>query len=171
MGVMSPLDSVSSRIYEIRGARVILDSDLARLYGVTPKRFNEQVRRNTARFPVGFMFRLTNHEVGILRSQIATSSWGGRRYLPLAFTEHGAVMAATILNSVKAVAASVFVVRAFVEMRDVLSARKEIGLRLDELERRIGGHDTAIIGILKTLRELTVAPSTAPRRRIGFVQD
>jgi hypothetical protein len=90
---MQPLDSVSQRIFVVRGLRVILDADLARLYGVTPKRFNEQVRRNLKRFPSGFTFRLTNQEVAILRSQFATSSWGGRRYPPLAFTEHGTVSA------------------------------------------------------------------------------
>jgi hypothetical protein len=166
---MQPLDGVSQRILMVRGLRVILDSDLARLYGATPKRFNEQVRRNLKRFPTGFMFRLTDQEVAILRSQIATSSWGGRRYPPLAFTEHGAVMAATILNSPTAIEASIFVVRAFVQMRDALSAHKEIRSRLDELERKVGGHDNAILGILKALRELTSPPPSAPRRRIGFI--
>jgi hypothetical protein len=168
---MHPLDGVSRRILMVRGLRVILDSGLARLYGVTPKRFNEQVRRNLRRFSQGFMFRLTNQEVAILRSQIATSSWGGRRYPPLAFTEHGAVMAATILNSPTAIEASVFVVRAFVQMRYALSAHKETRNRLDQLERKAGGHDDAILGILQALRELTSPPRSAPRRRIGFIQE
>ncbi len=168
---MQPLESVAQRIFIVRGLRVILDADLARLYAVTPKRFNEQVRRNHRRFPAGFMFRMTNQEVAILRSQFATSSWGGRRYLPLAFTEHGTVMAATILNSPAAVQASVFVVRAFVQMREALRTHKEIGKRLDELERKLGAHDGAILVILKALRELTAPAPTAARRPIGFVQD
>jgi len=168
---MRPLDTVAQRIFVVRGLRVILDADLARLYGVTPKRFNEQVRRNLKRFPPGFMFRLTNQEVAILRSQFATSSWGGRRYPPLAFTEHGTVMAATILNSPTAVAASVFVIRAFVQMREALRTHKEIGKRLDELERKLGAHDGAILVILKALRELTAPAAPATRRPIGFVQD
>jgi hypothetical protein len=168
---MRPLDAVAQRIFVVRGLRVILDADLARLYGVTPKRFNEQVRRNLKRFPPGFMFRLTNQEVAILRSQFATSSWGGRRYPPLAFTEHGTVMAATILNSPTAVAASVFVIRAFVQMREALRTHKEIGKRLDELERKLGAHDGAILVILKALRELTAPAAPATRRPIGFVQD
>ena len=168
---MRPLDTVAQRIFVVRGLRVILDADLARLYGVTPKRFNEQVRRNLKRFPPGFMFRLTNQEVAILRSQFATSSWGGRRYPPLAYTEHGTVMAATILNSPTAVAASVFVIRAFVQMREALRTHKEIGKRLDELERKLGAHDGAILVILKALRELTAPAAPATRRPIGFVQD
>ncbi|HJS37297.1 MAG TPA: ORF6N domain-containing protein [Burkholderiales bacterium] len=168
---MQPRDAAAQRILDLRGMRVILDSDLARLYGVTPKRFNEQVRRNAKRFPPGFVFRLTNQELAILRSQFATSSWGGRRYPPLAFTEHGAVMAATILNSPAAIEASVFVVRAFVQLREDLKAHEEIARRLAQLERKVGSHDRAILEILQALRALT-QPAEAPRRRrIGFVQD
>ena len=151
--------------------RVILDSDLARLYGVTPKRFNEQVRRNRKRFPPDFMFRLTNQEVAILRSQIATSSWGGRRYAPTAFTEHGAVMAASILSSPVAIAATVYVVRAFVQMRNALAEHHEIAERLGQLERKVGSHDQAIVEILRALRELTRPVEPSRRRRIGFVQE
>ena len=168
---MQPLDTVAQRIFVVRGLRVILDADLARLYGVTPKRFNEQVRRNPKRFPAGFMFRLTIQEVANLRSHFATSSWGGRRYPPLAFTEHGTVMAATILNSRTAVEASVFVVRAFVQMRGALLAHEALGKRLDELEHKIGAHDGAILGILKALRELTAPVAPVRRRPIGFVQE
>lgn len=150
---------------------MILDSDLAKLYGVTPKRFNEQVRRNRERFPRGFMFTLLNQEVAILRSQFATSSWGGRRYAPMAFTEHGAVMAATILNSPAAIEASVYVVRAFVQMREAVKANTEIARRLDQLERKVGTHDRAILEALAALRELTQAAEAPKRRRIGFVQD
>ena len=150
---------------------MILDSDLARLYGVTPKRFNEQVRRNRERFPRDFMFTLLNQEVAILRSQFATSSWGGRRYAPMAFTEHGAVMAATILNSPAAIEALVYVVRAFVQMREAVKANTEIARRLDQLERKVGTHDRAILETLAALRELTQPAEAPKRRRIGFVQD
>ena len=147
----------------------MIDSDLALLYGVTAKRFNEQIRRNLKRFPPDFMFQLENQEFAILRSQFATSSWGGRRYRPLAFTEHGAIMAASVLNSTRAIEVSVFVVRAFVQMREALVVHKEIGKRLDDLERKLGTHDRAIGQILDAIRQLTQPPDTPRRRRIGFL--
>ncbi len=160
----------------------MLDSDLAVLYGVTTRRLNEQVMRNLGRFPSDFMFQLKNHEVAILRSQFATSSsdarhlaWGGRRYVPYAFTEHGALMAAMVLNSPSATEVSVYVVRAFVELRDTLVAHKELAKRLDELEskleRKLATHDQAIAGILDAIRQLMVPPESAKKRRIGFVQN
>jgi len=160
----------------------MLDSDLAALYGVTTRRLNEQVMRNLGRFPSDFMFQLKNHEVAILRSQFATSSsdarhlaWGGRRYVPYAFTEHGALMAAMVLNSPSATEVSVYVVRAFVELRDTLVAHKELAKRLDELEskleRKLATHDQAIAGILDAIRQLMVPPESAKKRRIGFVQN
>ena len=117
---MQAVEGIASRIRTIRGQRVIVDSDLALLYGVPAKRFNEQVRRNLKRFPPDFMFRLENQEFVILRSQIATSSWGGRRYLPFVFTEHGTIMAASILNSARAIEVSVYVVRAFVQILEAI---------------------------------------------------
>ena len=153
----------------------MIDADLAALYGVTTKRFNEQVKRNPARFPVDFMFRLSNEEHAALRSQFATSSWGhgGRRYLPYVFTEHGAIMAATILNSPRATEMSVFIVRAFVELREALANHKELAKRVDELEsrlgRRIAGQDHTIAGILEAIRQLMSPPEPAGKRRIGFV--
>ena len=160
----------------------MLDSDLAVLYGVTTRRLNEQVMRNLGRFPSDFMFQLKNHEVAILRSQFATSSsdarhlaWGGRRYVPYAFTEHGALMAAMVLNSPRATEVSVYVVRAFVELRDTLVAHKELAQRLDELEsrleRKFTTHDQAIAGILDAIRQLMVPPEPPKKRRIGFVQN
>jgi hypothetical protein len=159
---------ISERIHDIRGKRVVLDSDLAQLYGVTPKRFNEQVARNTARFPPDFMFRLTDHEFAILRSQSATSSWGGRRYAPLAFTEHGAIMAAMLLRSPRAIEVSVHVVRAFIELREAVATHRQISRRVDELERKIGTHDRAITQIFAAIRQLASPPGST-RRRIGFV--
>ena len=160
----------------------MLDADLAALYGVTTKRLNEQVMRNLGRFPSDFMFQLTNQEVAILRSQFATSSlearrfaWGGRRYTPHAFTEHGALMAAMVLNSPRATEVSIYVVRAFVELRDTLVSHKELAKRLDELEsrleRKFTTHDQAIAGILDAIRQLMVPPEPTKKRRIGFVQD
>jgi hypothetical protein len=170
---MEELEAITQRIFVIRGERVMLDADLAALYGVTAKRFNEQVRRNIERFPSDFMFRLTNQEVINLRSPIATSSWGGRRYAPFVFTEHGAIMAATILNAPRAVEVAVHVVRAFVRMREALAASRELTKRLNELERRVGTHDRAIGEILAAIRQLAAPPDPPdppPRRRIGFVQ-
>ena len=154
----------------------MLDTDLAELYGVSTKRFNEQVRRNIERFPRDFMFQLTVQEVTNLRSQFATSSlpgipseWGGRRYLPHVFTEHGAIMAATILNTPQATEVSVFVVRAFVRLREMVAANKELSKKLDELERRVSHHDETITSIVKAIRELAAPPDPKPKRRIGFV--
>lgn len=166
---MQAVEGITSRIHTIRRQRVMIDADLALLYGVPAKRFNEQVRRNLKRFPADFMFQLENQEFAILRSQFATSSWGGRRYRPFAFTEHGAIMAASILNSARAIEVSVFVVRAFVAMREALVKNKEIGMRLNELERKVGTHDRAVGQILDALRQLTQAPEAPRRRRIGFL--
>jgi len=173
---MEPLERIVSRILLLRGQKVILDADLAELYGVSTGRFNEQVRRNRDRFPSDFMFQLTNQEVERLRSQIAISigetrqiGRGGRRYLPHAFTEHGAIMAATILNTPQATEVSVFVVRAFVRLREMEAANKELSKKLDELERRVSHHDEAITKIVKAIRELAIPPEPKPKRRIGFV--
>jgi ORF6N domain len=170
---MDSLDAAIGRIHLIRGTRVILDADLAKLYGVETRRLNEQVRRNRGRFPPEFVFQLTNQELMRLMSQFATSNGrrGGIRKAPLAFTEHGAIMAATVLNSARAIDVSVYVVRAFVQMRNSSLANAEVAKRLDQLERKVGSHDQAIVEILRALRALT-SPAQAPgRRRIGFVQD
>ncbi len=164
-------EQLANRILVVRGIRVMLDRHLAELYGVPTRRLNEQVRRNAGRFPPEFVFSLTNQEAAILKSQIATSSWGGKRKLPLVFTEHGAVMAATVLNSRMAVEMSVFVVRVFIQMRGALGAHQEIERRLELLMRRVGSHDEAIAQILQALRHLTRPEETPKRRRIGFVQD
>jgi len=158
---------VDSRILHLRNHKVILDSDLAELYRVSVKRLNEQVKRNRERFPTDFLFRLTAKEFESLRSQNATSKRGGRRYLPYAFTEHGAIMAATILNSKRAIEMSVFVVRAFVRLRETMAANRKIAGKLQELETRLEKHDTAIQDIIDAIKEL-MAPEEPPRRKIGF---
>ena len=163
-------------IRKVRGRRVILDSDLARIYGVPTKRLNEQVRRNASRFPSDFMFRLTSTEADNLKSQIATSSsHGGRRKPPYAFSENGAIMAANVLNSPQAVRMSVFVVRAFVKMRELLSGHQELAWQLAQLERkltaRLDGHEIAIVEVLQRVMDILdppPPPPEPPRRRIGF---
>ncbi|MHB1880839.1 MAG: ORF6N domain-containing protein [Acidithiobacillus sp.] len=166
------VEMLSQRIHFIRGQKVMLDADLAELYGVTTKRFNEQVKRNLDRFPPDFMFQLDNEEHTALRSQIATSNTGrgGRRYPPYAFTEHGAIMAATVLNSAKAIEMSVFVVRAFIQLREMLSTHKELAAQLEALERTVSTHDQAIAGLINAIRELMRTPDTKSRS-IGFTAD
>jgi phage regulator Rha-like protein len=160
---------VESRILIVRRQRVILDSDLAALYGVTVKRLNQQVNRNQERFPADFMFQLTSTEDKALRLQIATSKKGrgGRRYLPYAFTEHGTIMAATVLNSARAVEMSVFVVRAFVRMREMLAKNRQLAAKINELDRRLETHDTTIQDIIEAIKELMV-PEGPSKRKIGF---
>ena len=163
-----PIERITQSILVLRGQRVLLDADLAALYGVTTKHFNQQVRRNLARFPVDFMFLVTEAEMKDLRSQFVTSSspsWGGRRYRPYAFTEHGAIMAATILSSDRAVEVSVYVVRAFVKLREMLASNHEIAKKFELLERKLETHDQAIVGILKELHRLMGPEQT---RAIGF---
>ena len=163
---------IEDMIHLIRGQRVMLDFDLARVYGVATRRLKEQFRRNVERFPDDVAFQLTNQELAILRSQIATSSsHGGIRYLPMAFTEHGALMLASVLNSPVAIEASVRVVRAFVLMREQLAAHKELGQKLSELENRVTGHDEAIRNLFEAIRQLIEPPLPENRRQIGFLRE
>ena len=167
-----PIERIENRILLVRGHKVLLDGDLASLYGVTTKRFNEQVRRNAARFPEDFMFRLSVGEWNSLRSQLATLKAGRgehRKYLPLAFTEHGAIMAATILNSPRATEVSVYVVRAFVRLREFLASHKDLARTLEAHERKLASHDQAIARLVDTIRQLMSPPEPATRRPIGFV--
>jgi hypothetical protein len=171
-----PTEEIARAILVLRGHRVLLDSELASLYGVTTKRLNEQVRRNLDRFPADFMFQLTAAEATALRSQIATSKItvsgrGGRRYLPYAFTEHGAIQAANLLNSSCAVEMGIYVVRAFVQLRELLSSNKDLSRHLEQLEARIEKklaiHDEAIAAMLSAIRQL-MNPPIPKRRGIGF---
>ena len=165
-----PVHDITRAILVLRGQRVLLDAELAGLYGVTTKRLNEQVKRNAARFPEDFMFRLNRAETDALnRSQIATGSQKHRdpRFPPYGFTEHGAIMAATILNSPRAVEMSLYVVRAFVRLRELLASNTALARKLNELEGKLKNHDEAIAAILSAIRELMNPP--APKRRgIGF---
>jgi hypothetical protein len=166
---LSP-QALAGRIVVIRGQRVLLDTDLAQLYEVETRRLNEQIKRNMGRFPLDFMFQLTRDEFEILKSQIATSSWGGRRKLPLAFTEHGAIMAASVLNSDRAVEMSVYVVRAFVQLRTVLLDHKALADKLTALERRVSHHDNSLAEVIDAIRALMAQPKPA-NRPIGFTAD
>jgi hypothetical protein len=160
---------VESKILTLRGQRVILDVDLAELYNVRVRQLNQQVKRNAKRFPLAFRFQLSVQEIEILRSQnvISSQRHGGARYRPYAFTEHGAIMAATVLNSDRAIEMSVFVVRAFVRMRRAIAANRNILAKLAEVERRLEGHDDNIQDLMDAIREL-INPPDPPRRRIGF---
>lgn len=171
-----PVERITQAILVLRGQRVILDSDLAAIYGVTTGRLNEAIKRNADRFPEDFMFRLSAAEHAALISQFATSKpgRGGRRKLPWAFTEHGAIQAANVLNSPRAVAMGVYVVRAFVKLRELLISNRELARRFDELEarleKRLTAHDEAIAAILSAIREL-MNPTPPKRRGIGFTAD
>lgn len=176
-------EAITLRIVTVRSQRVIVDADLAALYGVETKRFNEAVKRNAAKFPADFMLTLTTEEFSALRSQFATSNdspgRGGRRYAPRVFTEHGALMAATILNSPRAVEVSVYVVRAFVRLRELAASNGDLAKRLDELEQKTEAlainHDTfsrntraQLKQVFDALRELMTPPEPT-KRPIGFV--
>jgi len=176
-------------IFTIRGHRVVLDADLARLYGVTTKRFNEAFKRNRRRFPADFAFQLTAAELADLRSQFATSSsqpfdssrgnwsqfatssYGGRRYLPWVFAEHGALMAANILRSERAIRMSVFVVRAFIRLREEVATNTAVFARLAEIDRKLLQHDVALLDLYQKLEPLLQPPADPPQRRIGFHRD
>jgi hypothetical protein len=176
----TPLDvgEIAQRIQLIRGQRVILDTDLAAFYGETTKRFNQQVRRNLARFPTDFMFQLDAQEAQSLRLQFATLDAADKdgkpgrgrysKYLPMAFTEHGAIMAATLLGSARATEISVHVVRAFVQWRSMLATNRELSQKLHTLERKVAQHDGSIGELIEAMRQLLAAPEVH-KRPIGFV--
>ncbi len=162
---------VAKRILVIREQKVMIDSDLAEIYSVTTKRFNEQVRRNINRFPADFMFQLTveeKAEVVANCDHLATLKYSP--HLPYVFTEHGAIMAASVLNSPKAVDMSVFVVRAFVRMREILSTHKQLAEKLQELENKVTDHDQAIAELIEAIREL-MSSGIREQKAIGFTAD
>ena len=171
MGADTMIKDIDTLIITIRGHRVILDVDLAMLYNVAPKRLNEQVKRNRARFPGDFMFQLEEQEVKILRSQIATAKWTMRRTNPYAFTEHGVVMAANIVSSKVAIDASILLVRSFVKMRTMLSEHIDLKRRLQDVERRLAQgfaqHEDELREIRFLISQLET-PTDRQKRRIGF---
>jgi hypothetical protein len=166
---------VVRKIYSLRGYKVMIDQDLAEMYGVATKRLNEQVKRNSDRFPEDFMFRLTEQEVQHLRSQIATSSWGGRRTLPYAFTEHGVLMLSSVLTSSIATQVNIKIMRVYTKLREMVISHKDILLKLEMLERQVVVHDNRMTRydeeiqvIFDALKEL-LDPAQEPRKRIGFL--
>jgi hypothetical protein len=167
-------ENIASKIFLIRGERVMLDSDLAQIYGVTTARLNQQVNRNLQRFPIDFMFELTKSEYENLMLQNATSSWGGRRKPPKFFTEHGAIMLASVLNSETAIKASIFVVRAFIKLREFVSMSKDITKKLEEFEQRtdkkIADHDKMFQVVFETLKKVLIQEEK-PKNPIGFITD
>jgi len=178
-GSVVPIERIESRILLVRGHKVLLDADLATLYGVQTRRLNEQVRRNLARFPADFMFQLTDAEFELLMSQFATSNpgRGGRRKRPLVFTEHGALMAATVLNSARAVEVSLYVVRAFVRLRETLATHKDLASKLHVLEKKTEAlalrHDgfaastrLQLRQVFEAIREFMRAPEPTPADRL-----
>ena len=172
---------IEQKIFLIRNHRVMMDKDLAKLYGVSTKRLNEQVKRNVGRFPEDFMFQLTGKEAIALRSQFATSKKAGSlrsqnatlkrgrhsKYLPYAFTEQGVAMLSSVLNSKRAIDVNIAIIRVFVKLRQILSTHKELSYKLRELERKIEKHDAEIQSIFEAIHQLMTVPEK-PKRKIGF---
>ena len=166
-----PIEAIEKRILFIRNQKVMIDSDLAELYGVTTKRLNEQVKRNKGRFPEDFMFKLTKKEKQelvancdhLIRLKYSSA-------MPNAFTEHGAIMLAAVLNSQKAIEMSLFVVRAFIRLREIISTHKELAQKLKELELKVDSHDQHIQAIFEVINQLIASPEK-PKRKMGFTID
>ena len=175
MGNSVPQEVIEKKIFLIRGHKVMLDKELAKLYGVTVKRLNEQVKRNIKRFPEDFMFQLAWEEVESLRSQFATLNnrpSGARgahiKYLPYAFTEQGVAVLSSVLNSERAIQVNITIMRVFVKLKEMLLAHRELAHKLAELERKIEKHDADIGTIFEAIRQLMAPPPELPKRRIGF---
>jgi hypothetical protein len=160
--------SIEQRIYFARGQKVMTDTDLATLYRVPTKAFNQAVRRNVQRFPADFMFQLNGEETENLRSQIVTSSWGGRRYLPLVFTEQGVAMLSSVLKSDRAIQVNIAIMRAFVKLREILDTHRKLARRMEELELKYSRHDGQIQEVFQAIRSLLAAQQSSAKRPIGF---
>ncbi len=164
MKALIPIESIEKKILMIRGQKVMLDVDLAAIYGVTTKRLNEQVRRNLRRFPSDFMFQLTSEEAESLRSQFATSKRGGRRYLPYVFTEQGVAMLSSVLNSERAIEVNILIMRAFVKLREILSTHKDLAKKLEDMEKK---YDAQFKVVFDAIRQL-MTPPEPKEKKIGF---
>jgi phage regulator Rha-like protein len=167
-----PDEVLMNKIFLIRDEKVMLDADLAELYGVETKRLNEQVKRNISRFPEDFMFQLSKEEFKNLKSQIATSNWGGRRTQPFAFTEHGVLMLSSVLNSERAIQVNIQIIRIFTKMREMLMAHKEIFQRLEQIENKFFEHDDKIMLLFEYIKQLEKAKQEEldqkNRKKIGY---
>lgn len=169
---------VISKIYLVRGQKVMLDEDLSEMYGLETKRLNEQVKRNIERFPQDFMFQLTDKEFENLKSQFATSSWGGRRKLPFVFTEHGVLMLSSVLSSPTAIKVNIKIMRVYSKLREMLLTHKDILIKLEQLESKVmkqevrgNKQEEEIQIVFKALKQLIEQPAPEPRKRIGFKKD
>jgi hypothetical protein len=160
-------EGIINKIYQIRSHKVMLDIDLAELYGVETKQLKRAVKRNIARFPEDFMFELSDHEFENLRSQFGTSRWGGTRYAPMAFTEQGVAMLSSVLTSKRAIAVNIQIIRVFTRMRQMLMTHKDILLKLKKIEKKVSKHDEDFEIIFRYLKKL-LNPPTGPMRKIGF---
>jgi phage regulator Rha-like protein len=169
-----PAERIERSILLIRGQKVLLDSDLAELYGVATKAFNQAVKRNGQRFPADFMFQLTAEEAAALRSQFVTlkpSRSQHRKYLPYAFTEQGVAMLSSVLNSERAIDVNIAIMRAFVRLREILGTHKDLAAKLAELEKKLGEHDEKFQLVFEAIRQLMAPPPASKKRRIGFAAD
>ena len=170
LDIMIPDEVVMDKIYLIRGKKVMIDRDLAKLYNVETKVLKQAVRRNSDRFPEDFMFMLSNEEFAILRSQIVTSSWGGSRYVPMAFTEQGVAMISSVLNSKQAIQVNILIIRVFSKMRELIVSHKDLLLKMEQLENKVTDHDgkiALIIGYLKRFIDV----QEKPRKQLGFKRE
>ncbi|OGI07285.1 MAG: DNA-binding protein [Candidatus Margulisbacteria bacterium GWF2_35_9] len=163
-----PNELIESKILIIRGKNVLLDKDIALLYGVETRRLNEQVKRNIDRFPGDFMFQLSIEEFDLLKSHFATSNWGGTRKVPYAFTEHGALMLATVLKSPKAITTSIQIIRIFTRLRQLVNSNNEMALKLDLVIKTLNEHDGHIQSIYSVIEKL-LEPTESDDKKIGFV--
>ena len=167
MTTILPIESIIGKIFFFRGERVLLDRHLAELYGVETKQLKRAVRRHIRRFPEDFMFELTKQEFDDLRCQSGTSSWGGTRYRPMAFTEQGVAMLSSVLNSERAIEVNIAIMRAFVHLRKMIASHAELARKLQELEQKLEGHDEQIHAIFEAIRQL-MTPTGKTRKKIGF---
>jgi len=174
MDAIIPIEVIKGKIYLIRGQKVLLDNDLAGLYGVTTSNLNKAVKRNIERFPGDFMFQLSDEEAASLRFQIGISKntgRGGRRYAPYVFTEQGVAMLSSVLNSDRAVQVNIAIMRAFVQLRELAGSNRVLAKRLDDLEKRYDKHDRQLMEVFTAIRQLMAPPETKKKRAIGFVRD
>ncbi len=162
------VEVIAARIFEIRDKKIMLDSDLAELYGVKTKVLIQAVKRNEARFPPDFMYLLTKQEVINLRSQIVTSSWGGRRYMPYAFTQEGVAMLSSVLNSERAIQVNILIMRAFTKLREILLTHKDLAVKIEALESQYADHDEKIKLIFEAIKQLLEPPPLPKKPPIGF---
>jgi len=162
-----PQEIICDMICLVRGQKVMFDFDLASLYGVETKRLKEQVKRNIKRFPEDFVFQLSKEEFKNLRSQFATSSWGGTRYMPYVFTEQGVAMLSSVLNSDRAIQVNIAIMRTFTQLRQLVSVHKELANQLKKIEKKVGQHDEDIMAIIELIKKLHSEP-VKPKTKIGF---